>query len=107
MKNLPTKMKCKFCGDSADLIKYVFGDKEYSYYYHYSKDYKLGCCQRISLDNKARIKTLTTWTKDDEIRDLTEKINELSVARYFYRNLNVKSIKYPKLIKLIKWWVTK
>lgn len=103
--HLPTKLRCIYCNGMAILMEDRDGMSDY--YYHYSFDYKLGCHQRISLDSKEKMKSLTIWTKDDEIRELKEVINGLSTARDFWFSLNIKSIKHPKIVKLIKWWVNK
>lgn len=67
----PEKKKCIHCGDMAVLIiqkKMKWEKKPAKYYYHYSRDYSQGCHQRLSLNDK---ESLTTWTKEDDINNLT------------------------------------
>jgi len=76
----PEKKKCKFCGDMANLMDlkkmgYDYPGVNRYYYYHYSTNYDLGCHQRIGVETD-RMKTLTIWTKDDEIANLKRLLKQ-------------------------------
>ena len=51
----PKSKVCKVCGDKAILIiqpKGVVSERKRRYYYHYSRDYNLGCHQRMDVHHK-------------------------------------------------------
>ena len=51
----PKDKICKICGDKAILIiqpKGSVSEKDRCYYYHYSRDYDLGCHQRMDVNHK-------------------------------------------------------
>ncbi len=69
----PIKKKCKLCGDMAILMDI---DNFKPYYFHYSFS---DCSNRERL--KPNDKTLTKWTKDDEIRNL-KKVLQMERDKY-------------------------
>ena len=91
----PQKKKCTFCNDMAILMELKDLPK---YYYHYSLNYDLGCHQRIGIINKERMKSLTKWTKNDEIKHLGELVKRLREGKNEIEKRDVRQSKFSAMV---------